>query len=234
MKNIIFAVLIFISFSQITFGQNDEKPKTISFGVVNDRALVLPLPVFPLVQDLVAETVTVQIKIDLQKGEVVSTQAITGHPLLRPGAESAARGAKFRPVLTEFPPFFGMGFLVYKIEDFTGKVVENETARFFPIITGGIVNGRARVLPKPKYPKEAGSICAMEKIEIVVLIDMAGEVIAAKAVSGAEILRKAAEDAALKTKFAPTLITTSPIYVKGKIVYHFIPAKSCKKPRSKS
>lgn len=210
--------------------QPNENIKTIRLGVLNDKAKVLPLPKLPKAYARVAGIVDVQVKIDLQKGEVVSASTISGHPLLRMSAEIAARQAKFEPVLTEFPTIYGTGILTYKVEDFTGKTIENENPsvllRFVP---GGIVNGKAINLEQLEYPKEAKDFCANGKAEVTVLINGAsGEVLAAKAVSGNELSWQSAEKSAMKTKFSLSNVNGSKdFYVIGKIVYNFTSNHKC-------
>lgn len=73
-------------------------PKQISGGVLNGKATSLPKPPYPPAARAVraAGPVTVQVLID-ENGNVVSASAVSGHPLLRAAAASAARGAKFSP-----------------------------------------------------------------------------------------------------------------------------------------
>ncbi len=207
----------------------NENLKLISLGILNDKAKVLPLPKLPNGGVRVAGSVNILVKIDLQKGEVVSASAISGHPLLRVFAEIVARQAKFEPVLTEFPTIYGTGILNYKVEDFTGKVVENKTPnRLLAIVSGGILNGKATKLEKPEFSEEAREACVGGKVEIEVLIyEGTGEIISAKAVSGNELLRKSSEEAVMKSKFSSANIDgNKDFYVKGRIVYQF-PQPKC-------
>jgi outer membrane biosynthesis protein TonB len=54
----------------------------------------------------------VQIIVD-EGGRVISARAISGHPLLRAAAESAARQAKFSPTLLSGTPVKVTGIIVY-------------------------------------------------------------------------------------------------------------------------
>lgn len=49
-------------------------------------------------------------------------------------AENVARQATVEPTLTEFSTIYGTGLLIYKIEDFTVEVIENNTPKQFLII----------------------------------------------------------------------------------------------------
>jgi TonB family protein len=75
-------------------------PKTVSGGVLNGKAVSLPKPAYPAAARAVhaAGTVSVQVTIS-ETGGVISASAVSGHPLLRAAAESAARGARFSPTL---------------------------------------------------------------------------------------------------------------------------------------
>jgi TonB family protein len=70
----------------------------ISGGVLNGKATSLPKPIYPVSAKAVKASgaVNVQILID-EKGNVISANATSGHPLLRTAAEQAARSARFSP-----------------------------------------------------------------------------------------------------------------------------------------
>lgn len=91
-------------------------------------------------------------------------------------------------------------------------------------ISGGVVNGKARSLPKPVYPAAARAVGASGVVNVQVTIDENGEVISASAVSGHPLLRQAAEQAARTAKFSPTLLQGQPVRVIGVIVYNFVAA----------
>jgi len=59
------------------------------------------------------------------------------------------------------------------------------------------------------------------KVVVDVELDTEGEVVSAKAVSGHQMLRSAAEDAARRSKFKPATYSDRPIKGKGQIVYNF-------------
>lgn len=67
----------------------------INGGVLNGRATSLPTPAYPAIAKTVGASgqVTVQVAVD-ERGNVVSARAVSGHPLLRAAAESAARQSK--------------------------------------------------------------------------------------------------------------------------------------------
>lgn len=89
-------------------------------------------------------------------------------------------------------------------------------------ISGGVLNGKAVQLTKPSYPAEARGLKASGAVNVQVEIDEAGNVVSAKAVSGAESLRAASEEAARSSKFAPTTLQGIPVKVTGVLVYNFV------------
>ena len=86
-------------------------------------------------------------------------------------------------------------------------------------IHGGVLNGRAVSRPSPVWPPEAREVTGTVVVEI--LVDVEGKVVEAKAVSGPELLRQAAVDAARKARFIPTKLSGQPIRVQGVLTYDF-------------
>lgn len=89
-------------------------------------------------------------------------------------------------------------------------------------INGGVLNGKAISLQKPSYPSAAKAVKASGAVSVQVLIDEQGNVVSASAVSGHPLLRQAAEQAALASKFAPTTLSGQPVKVSGIITYNFV------------
>jgi TonB family protein len=85
----------------------------------------------------------------------------------------------------------------------------------------GVINGRATSLPKPNYPAAAIAVNAQGKVDVQVTIDEHGKVVSAKAVNGNPLLRGAAETAARKARFSPTLLSNVHVKVTGVIIYNF-------------
>ncbi len=92
----------------------NQAPKIISGGVLNGKAVSLPLPAYPAAARAVKASgaVNVQVTID-ESGNVISASAVSGHPLLRQAAEEAARQAKFAPVTLSGTPVSVTGVIVY-------------------------------------------------------------------------------------------------------------------------
>jgi TonB family protein len=92
-----------------------------------------------------------------------------------------------------------------------------------PIIEGGILNGRARSMPRPLYPPDAKAARVSGSVPVRVVVDVDGRVSSAQATDGPQLLRQAAEDAAREAVFAPTLLSGNPVKVGGFINYNFLP-----------
>jgi len=75
-------------------------PKMVSGGVLNGKATSLPKPAYPAAAKAIhaSGAVVVQVTID-ESGRVISASAVSGHPLLRAAAVSAAQGARFSPTM---------------------------------------------------------------------------------------------------------------------------------------
>jgi protein TonB len=83
-------------------------------GVINGKASNLVKPPYPAAAKAVraAGAVNVSVSID-EAGNVVSASAVSGHPLLRQAAESAARQSKFTPTVLSGQPVKVTGIIVY-------------------------------------------------------------------------------------------------------------------------
>jgi protein TonB len=90
-------------------------------------------------------------------------------------------------------------------------------------ISGGVLNRKATNLPNPAYPPAARAVRASGLVALQVLINEAGNVISAAAVSGHPLLRAAAEVAARSAVFPPTFLSGEAVKVSGVIAYNFIP-----------
>lgn len=110
-----FFILFLTSFGLLNISaQTSETPKQISKGVVNGAAVSLPKPSYPPAAKAVnaSGVVNIQVLID-EEGNVVSANAVSGHPLLRAASEQAALGAKFKPTLLQGQPVKVNGVIVY-------------------------------------------------------------------------------------------------------------------------
>lgn len=83
-------------------------------GVLNDKAISLPMPVYPAIARAAhaSGTVTVWVTID-ESGDVISSRAVAGHPLLQDAAAQAARQARFSPTRLSGQPVKVTGVITY-------------------------------------------------------------------------------------------------------------------------
>lgn len=225
-----FAALTLCIVLPIVTAAQESKPKIIKTGIINGRATRLPTPVYP--PDAKAEgiegTVYVDVIVD-PTGDVISAVAATEpRTIKRPGddkeivvpvaderlrraAEEAALAAKFSPATHTGPPVQVAGTLVYR---FVARTPRN--------INGGVLNGKAKRLPRPDYPPAARAVRAEGLVTVQILIDEGGNVISAEAVSGHPLLRSAAVEAARNATFAPTRLQGTPVTVSGVLTYNFV------------
>lgn len=237
MKNLTIFALLILVFASATISAQTDTPKTISGGVVNGKAVSLPVPEYPAAAAAVGASGAVSIKVLIDtEGNVVEADAISGHPLLRSAAESAARKAKFKPTELSGVPVKVSGTLVYNFNcpfDDKSKCTSESPkigaiTRTLPAegsgggtINGGVVSGKALNLPAPKYPAAAAAVGAGGTVKVQVLIDEEGNVVSATAVEGHPLLRSSAENAAMASVFRPTLLEGKPVKVSGIINYVF-------------
>lgn len=90
------------------------------------------------------------------------------------------------------------------------------------VVRKKVINGEAVFLPKPPYPAMARQLKIQGVVSVQVLVDEAGRVVSAKAVSGNPFLVRDAQKAALQARFAPTLLGDQPVKVSGVITYNFL------------
>lgn len=89
------------------------------------------------------------------------------------------------------------------------------------VVAGGIINEKAVSKPAPVYPPAAKAARVSGTVVVQVEVDEGGRVSKAEAVSGPEMLREAAEDAAREARFSPTRLSGQPVRVSGVITYNF-------------
>lgn len=99
----------------IASGDGDSPPpRAISGGVISAKALNLPQPVYPSAAKAMNAqgSVTVQVVID-ETGKVVSATPLSGNPLFRASAVTAAQQATFAPTMLSGKPVKVTGVVVY-------------------------------------------------------------------------------------------------------------------------
>ena len=94
-----------------------------------------------------------------------------------------------------------------------------------PRVSKGVIQGDALVKAQPIYPSIAKQINAAGEVQVAIIISENGRVIEAKAVKGHPVLRAAAEDAARKWIFRPTLLDGKPVKQPGTLTFVFTPPR---------
>lgn len=93
----------------------DEKYTELSnSGVVNGKAILLPVPVYPKAARAVGASGEVKVEIVIDEtGEVIQAKSLSGHKLLFDAATDAAMEAKFKPFMVKGKPVKVKGTIVY-------------------------------------------------------------------------------------------------------------------------
>jgi protein TonB len=107
------------------------------------------------------------------------------------------------------------------VESHTPPVVEPPKPTMLRV-SPGVMLAKVMDLPKPAYPIIAKQARIQGLVNVQILIDENGKVISAQAVKGNVMLTKAAEDAARRARFTPTMLGDVPVKVQGVIVYNFV------------
>ncbi|MEO6656300.1 MAG: TonB family protein [Pyrinomonadaceae bacterium] len=92
------------------------------------------------------------------------------------------------------------------------------------VLLGQLSESKAVKLVKPVYPQLAFKSNIGGKVTVDVEIDVNGNVTSAKA-NGSSYLKQSSEEAALKSKFKPTMSGNQAVKAKGYIIYNFLPVR---------
>jgi len=94
-----------------------------------------------------------------------------------------------------------------------------------PRVSKGVITGEVVTRVQPVYPSIAKQINASGEVLVSVMINENGRVIDAKAIKGHPVLRAAAEEAARKWVFKPTLLDGKPVKQPGTLTFVFTPPR---------
>lgn len=192
-----------------------------------------PTPAYPkeAKEALLGGKVTVRVSVD-EAGNVVSVDQATGPAhvcksrgedprilALRNAVIDAVKQAKFQPATKDGKAVKSVAFITSTFDPWDRKMPGERPE----MVNGGVVNGKAKRLPKPEYPFAARAARAGGTVSVEIVIDEKGEVFTAAAIGGPVLLRGAAEDAACKAEFSPTLLDGKPIRIRGVLTYAFMP-----------
>jgi protein TonB len=91
-----------------------------------------------------------------------------------------------------------------------------------PVEVGSLIS-RASQTVAPTYPAAARNARIGGKVTVYLLLDEKGEVAAVQRTEGHDLLRRAAEEAARRWHFRPTIINGQPVRVTGSLSFNFAP-----------
>jgi len=180
--------------------------------VLNGSAIFLPKPVYSTEFEELCAFGKVSIKVVIGlNGSVEKASPISGDPVLYDSAVAAVKRAIFRSN-ADGPLIEQTGVVIY---DFPVKR---------KCIDVGIVNKRAKSIPKPDLSKIEHLSATPVVIEVRLIVDIStGKVKSARAFSGNIIYWSICQKSALKVRFTPTMIDGVPVDAKGTLVYKFNP-----------
>jgi TonB family protein len=99
------------------------------------------------------------------------------------------------------------------------------TPAIAPRVSKGVTSGEPLIKTQPIYPSIAKQINASGEVQVSIIIGENGRVIEAKAIKGHPVLRAAAEEAARKWIFKPTLLDGKPVKQQGVLTFVFAPPR---------
>jgi TonB family protein len=101
------------------------------------------------------------------------------------------------------------------------EAARSNNAVFGKWVDGGVLNDKAVSMPQPVYPPAARDALVSGEVRVEIMVDVCGNVVMAKALSGHPLLRQAAIDAAMQTRFSPIRISGIPVPVRGTMAFNF-------------
>ena len=126
-SSLLFAALIFLPAARAAQQDQPEPPKIIrkSGGVLQGSATRRVEPAYPPLAKTarVSGPVVVEITVD-ETGKVISARGISGHPLLKPAAEAAARGWEFTPTSLQGTPVKVIGTITFNFHLYSKEDIE--------------------------------------------------------------------------------------------------------------
>ena len=114
MKSICLAIIFALGVLLSSASAQRPTPKIISGGILNGKAVSLPKPPYPDAARAVKASGAVGVKVLIDEtGNVISAEAVSGHPLLRAASVQAALAAKFSPTQLSGQPVKVSGVITY-------------------------------------------------------------------------------------------------------------------------
>jgi periplasmic protein TonB len=84
-----------------------------------------------------------------------------------------------------------------------------------------VLNSKLITAPQPLYPAMAKQTRTQGSVNIQIVVDEQGKVVAAQVMSGNPMLTAAAREAAMRARFTPTTLNGVPVKIQGVITYNF-------------
>ena len=151
------------------------------------------------------------------------------------------KAARFSPSMKNGKPRESSISLVFAVGDAYRDAISEKQAesaisegKTITVVNAGVVNGRASLLIRPKYPYIASALRLSGIVPVHVRIDATGRVVTARALSGPSDFYASARDAACRSRFSPTTIHGRAVSVTGIITYDFAPNNNTPAPPSRS
>lgn len=190
------------------------------------KAAALKATFLPATRDGVPQASTLSLDFEFQARETKQKDSggITGARVVTQGASDQDTG-RVAPAVTgsDGPKDKLQKVAVGSADTDTGPPPASLPNFSGKTISGGVLNGRAIKLAKPRYPSAAHAVRVTGSVSVQVLIDTDGTMFSAQAISGHPLLRRSSEIAACESRFSPTLLEGQPVRVSGIITYNYVP-----------
>ena len=85
-----------------------------------------------------------------------------------------------------------------------------------------VAGGKAIRLGLPHFPKEARGRGLSGTVLVQIMIDEEGKVVSARAIKGPTVMRNVSEQAALQSRFTPTILCGRPVKTPGVLTFNFV------------
>jgi protein TonB len=95
-------------------------------------------------------------------------------------------------------------------------------ARKIVALSSVVITSKAVSKPAPPYPSMARTAGVQGPVTVQIVVNEEGRVVSSKATGGHPLLRQAAEQAAYRARFTPTLLGGQPVKVTGMMTYNFV------------
>ena len=230
-------------------GAQEAAPQRVLVSTTQmaDQILKKVPPAYPPLARQARIQGTVLLKVVINKsGDVESTQLISGHPMLAPGAIEAVKQWKYKPyllngepvevetnvtvnfTLADKPPAEGVA------GDNPGGLPPGETGSIASPadatnpsipprvrVSSGIMQGLLVKKVPPQYPPDARDQRIQGAVVMQVSIDKAGHVANIQLISGHPLLAPAAIEAVKQWKYKPYVLNGTPVAIETQVQVNF-------------